>query len=66
MWADEIWSFCYAKACNAPNAEGVIDAVGDMWTWTAIDRDTKLIVSWLVSPRSLSEDSFLETKTATQ
>ena len=47
---DEIWSFCYAKARNAPNAEGVIDAVGDMWTWTAIDRDTKLIVAWLVSP----------------
>ena len=48
---DEIWSFCYAKARNANTATGVIDTAGDVWTWTGIDRDTKLIVSWLVGGR---------------
>ena len=41
---DEIWSFCYAKA--AP------EGAGDVWTWTAIDADTKLIVSYEVGDRS--------------
>lgn len=46
--ADEIWSFVYAKEKNKPaNTEGV----GDVWTWTAIDADSKLIVSWLVADR---------------
>lgn len=46
---DEIWSFCYAKEKNKPeNMEGV----GDVWTWTGIDADSKLIVSWLVGDRS--------------
>lgn len=47
--ADEIWSFVYAKQKNVP--EGMEDAAGDVWTWTAIDADTKLIVSWLVGSR---------------
>ena len=46
---DEIWSYCYAKQRNAAKAKGVIDRAGDVWTWTALDRDTKLIISWLVS-----------------
>ena len=46
---DEIWSFCYAKERNAPHARGVIDGAGDLWTWTALDPETKLIISWLVS-----------------
>ena len=48
---DEIWSFCYAKQKNAKRAKGVIDKAGDVWTWTAIDSDTKLIISWLVGGR---------------
>ena len=48
---DEIWSFCYAKQKNAPHAQGVIDVAGDVWTWTGIDSDTKLIVSYLVGGR---------------
>ncbi len=49
--ADEIWSFCYSKAANVPEAKrGTLDA-GDIWTWTAIDADNKLIVSWLVGRR---------------
>ena len=45
---DEIWSFAYAKEPNAHKARGVIDGAGDIWTWTAIDRDTKLMISWMV------------------
>ena len=48
---DEIWSFCYAKQKNAERATGQIDSAGDVWTWTAIDSDTKLVLSWLVGGR---------------
>jgi IS1 family transposase len=48
---DEIWSFTYAKQRNAATARGVVDHAGDTWTWTAIDADTKLMVSWLVGGR---------------
>ena len=47
---DEQWSFCYAKARNAPRVTGNPEHAGDTWTWVAIDRDTKLVISWLVSP----------------
>ena len=47
---DEIWSFCYAKSKNVGHAEAAPAGVGDVWTWTAIDSDSKLIISWLVSP----------------
>lgn len=50
--ADEIWSFCYAKAKNVPEEHEGQFGYGDVWTWTAIDADTKLVVSWLVSDRS--------------
>jgi IS1 family transposase len=43
--ADEIWSFVGAKAVRAKAGQG------DLWTYTAIDSDTKLAVSWLVGPR---------------
>lgn len=49
--ADEIWSFCYAKEKNVP-AEMKGKGVGSVWTWTAIDADSKLMISWLVSDRS--------------
>ncbi len=49
---DEIWSFVYAKAKNVSCAVAAPDVAGDVWTWTAIDADTKLIVSWLVGDRS--------------
>ena len=48
---DEIWSFCYAKQKNvAPWKQGVF-GYGDVWTWTAICADTKLVPSWLVGQR---------------
>ena len=48
---DEIWSFTYAKAKNVPTAKAAPDDAGDTWTWTAIEADTKLIVSYLVGGR---------------
>ena len=49
MEADEIWAFVGAKQRNATKA-----GQGDIWTFTAIDADTKLMVSWLVGPRTLA------------
>lgn len=49
--ADEIWSFVYSKQKNVP--EGMEDYAGDVWTWTAIDADTKLIVSYAIGGRDL-------------
>jgi IS1 family transposase len=48
---DEIWSFCYAKQKNVPVEKQGEFGFGDVWTWTAIDADTKLCVSWLVGRR---------------
>jgi len=48
---DEIWSFTYAKAKNVPTAEAAPEGAGDTWTWTAIDADSKLVMSWLVGGR---------------
>lgn len=48
---DEIWSFTYAKQKNVPTAKAAPEGAGDTWTWTAIDADTKLVMSWLVGGR---------------
>ncbi len=48
---DEIWAFCYAKAKNVETAKAAPEGAGDIWTWTAIDADTKLIPSWKVGSR---------------
>jgi len=48
---DVIWSFTYAKAKNVPTAKAAPSEPGDTWTWTAIDADNKLIISWLVGGR---------------
>lgn len=47
--ADEIWSFVYAKQKNV--TEDMREGSGDIWTWTALDADSKLIVSWYVGDR---------------
>lgn len=49
--ADEIWSFCYAKEKNVPEDKQGIFGYGDVYTWTAICADSKLIVSWLIGKR---------------
>ncbi|MCP5432224.1 MAG: DDE-type integrase/transposase/recombinase [Alphaproteobacteria bacterium] len=48
---DEIWSFAYANAKNVATAKAAPEGAGDVWTWTALDPNSKLIVSWLVGSR---------------
>lgn len=49
---DECWAFCYAKAKNVtPEIKEKNPSAGDVWTWAAIDADTKLIPSWIIGPR---------------
>ncbi len=48
---DEIWAFCYAREKNVPEKFKGQFGYGDVWTWTAIDADSKLIVSYLIGPR---------------
>lgn len=50
--ADEIWSFCYAKAKNVEGAKAAPADAGDIWTWTAMDRDSKLMISYTIGDRS--------------
>lgn len=48
---DEIWSFTYAKQKNVKEAKAAPEEAGDTWTWTALDSDSKLIISYLVGGR---------------
>src|ERR1700687_5343206 len=48
---DEIWSFCGSKESNT-KVENRRKGHGDVWTWTAIDADNKLIISWLIGDRN--------------
>jgi IS1 family transposase len=48
---DEIWSFCYAKEKNKQTAKAAPEGAGNVWTFTALDADSKMIVSWLVGSR---------------
>jgi IS1 family transposase len=51
LQCDEIWCFCYAKQKNVPDEMKGLPGVGDMWTWTAMDAQTKLMVSWQLGAR---------------
>ncbi len=56
---DELWSFCYAKQKNV--TEGMPEGSGDVWTWTALDADSKLMVSWFVGNRDAqSANNFMQ------
>lgn len=46
---DEIWQFCYAKQKNVPVDKKGEFGYGDTWTWTAVDADSKLVISYLIS-----------------
>jgi IS1 family transposase len=48
---DEIWAFCYAKEKNVPQDKKGQFGYGDVWTFTALDADTKLIPSWYIGRR---------------
>ena len=49
---DEIWSFVYSKAKNVPSDKRGQFGIGDVWTFTAIDADTKLMPSFMVGNRN--------------
>jgi IS1 family transposase len=50
---DEIWSFCYAKEANVPeNKKGTL-GYGDVYTWVAMDADSKLAITWFVGYRDM-------------
>ena len=48
---DELWSFCYAKQKTVNQAPVGPQGAGDLWTWTAIDADTKLAICWRAGDR---------------
>jgi IS1 family transposase len=48
---DEIWAFCYAKQKNVLTAKKTVCGAGDIWNWTSIDADSKLICNWIVGNR---------------
>jgi IS1 family transposase len=52
---DEIWSYCYSKQKNVPEEHQGTFGYGDIWTWVAIDADTKLVPSFLVGERTLDD-----------
>jgi len=54
---DEIWAFCYAKQKNVPADKQGKFGYGDIWTWTAICADTKLVPSWMVGTRDAGSAS---------
>jgi len=56
LQCDEIWSFCYAKkrTVRAMPEEKYIEGAGDVWTFTALDRDSKLIVGWYAGNRDVA------------
>ena len=48
---DEVWSFVGSKEKNTGPLKKAVMKWGDAWTWTAIDADSKLMISWLIGPR---------------
>ena len=63
---DEVWGFCYSKEKNVkPEDKGILGH-GDVWTWTAIDADSKLIVSYLVGGRDASYANVFMTDVASR
>jgi IS1 family transposase len=58
LQCDEIWSFCYAKQRNVADAKSAPVGAGDVWTWTAFDAESKMIVSWQVGDRD-AESAYL-------
>jgi len=61
---DEIWSFVYSKQKNVP--EGMEETAGDIWTWTCIDADSKLMISWFVGNRDAESAQLFMNDVATR
>jgi IS1 family transposase len=54
---DEVWCFCYAKDKNLPDDMRGQPGVGSIWTWTALDADTKLMIGWRLGARDFANAS---------
>jgi IS1 family transposase len=52
LQCDEIWAFCYSKRFSVLTNKGQNPDAGEIWTFTALDRDSKMIVSWLAGDRT--------------
>src|SRR2546428_87515 len=52
---DEVWAFCYAKAKNVPKEKHGQFGYGDVWTWVALDADSKLAVCWHLGLREVED-----------
>lgn len=63
---DEIWAFCYSKQKNVPEEHRGEFGYGDVWTWTAIDADTKLIPSWHIGLRTAGDAATFITDLSTR
>lgn len=61
---DEIWSFVYSKQKNVP--EGMEDVAGDVWTWTAICADSKVVPCWHVGSRDAEDANIFITDLASR
>jgi len=48
---DEIWAFCYCKKANVPEGLEGVFGFGDVWTWTGLDPDSKLMCDWMIGVR---------------
>lgn len=57
--ADEIWGFNHCKARMVPHAKARVDAMGSVWTWFAMDAESKLIISWIMGDRDAGHASAL-------
>ncbi len=55
LQADELWGYVYVKEKRVDDAKAAPDFAGDVWTWLALDRDTKLIVSCHVGRRGFED-----------
>ena len=63
---DEIWSFCYSKEKNVPKDKKGELGYGDIYTWTSICADTKLVPSWYVGKRDLETAKLFMTDLASR
>src|SRR5207244_701155 len=55
LQVDEIWAYCYSKQKNVPEEHRGTFGYGDVWTFTAIDADTKLVPTWMVGERRIED-----------
>lgn len=54
---DEVWAFCYAKEKNVPDQHKGEWGFGDVWTWVALDADSKLVPCWYLGKRDAADAS---------